>query len=50
MIEIIKMLMVMMICSNHNGLVTAWNTSYNIEFVTSNGPKQMQGLVIGPMC
>jgi hypothetical protein len=26
------------------------NTSYNIEFVTSNGPKQMQWLVIGLMC
>jgi hypothetical protein len=40
-IEIIEMLMVMMICSDVDGLVTTQNTSYNIEFVNSNGPKQM---------
>jgi len=30
-----------MICNDGNGFVTAQNTSFNIEFVTSNGPKQM---------
>jgi hypothetical protein len=41
-IEIVEILMVMMICNDGNGLVTTQNTSYNIAFVTSNGPKQMQ--------
>lgn len=43
--KIIEMVMVMMICCNSDGSMITWNTSYNSEFATSNGPKQMWWVV-----
>jgi len=48
--KIVEMVMVMMICYNGDISMITWNTSYNSEFATSNGPKQMWWIVVIILC